>query len=57
MIYPVGALKRDTVTGASALKQENGTWGVMPVTGGAFYWPEDLVADWPDMVEVIDAGG
>lgn len=57
MNYPVGALKRDTVTGAAALKQEDGTWGVMPVRGGAFYWPESLVADWPDMVEVVDFDG
>ncbi len=57
MSYLAGAIKKDPVTGASATKQTSGQWGIMPLGGGAYYWPEDLVADWPDMAEVIDASG
>lgn len=51
--YLPGHLKQNPETGASATKQDSGQWGIMPTTGGAYYWPESLVADWPDMVAVV----
>lgn len=61
MDYPTGHVKKDPVTGATALKQPPGSqlgeWGIMTLGGGGHYWPTELVADWVDMVEIVNAGG